>query len=356
MPAPQPLPSTLFTTAPLAGEARFEAWRSSISVVFDVAPLAREHIDGFQATVQATHLGSLLVGDLHFAGQQFLRSQARVAHDSLDHYLVQWYRSGGFVGQRDGGTDFEVRPGDIAILDLGRTLHTFARASHVMTLIVPRDLLHEALGVRHSDLHGTVLKAGTALGGLLGDHLLSLQHRLPAISLDDAAAVARASVQMLAACVQPNLRTLEEARGAIEGVTLARIQHFINRNLGADLSADALCQVFGISRSALYRLFEPLGGVAHHVQQRRLLRTYQALSNPANRHLRVSEVAARAGFASNAHFSRAFRAAFGVAPSEARALGPARPATAPHGGGAAAYVADTPEYAAWVRSLRGQAD
>lgn len=347
MPAARSLPSTLFTTDQQVGEARFDAWRSSISVVFDVAPLAMEQIASFQATVQATHLGNLLVGDLHFAGQQFMRSQGRVLRDGLDHYLVQWYRMGGFVGQRDAGTDMEVRGGDIVILDLGRTLRTFARLSHVLTLIVPRDLIHEAMGVQDSDLHGTVLRGDSALGGLLGDHLLSLQHRLPGIALDDAPAVARATVQMRAACVLPSARTRHEARAAIDGVTLERIQRHIQRHLSADLSAEALCRTFGISRSALYRLFEPLGGVAHHVQQRRLLQAYHALSNPANRRLRVAEVAARAGFASNAHFSRAFRAAFDLAPSEARAPSHLAGGHAPHLHG------HSPEYAAWVRGLHG---
>jgi AraC-like DNA-binding protein len=327
MPAARSLPSTLFTTDQQVGEARFDAWRSSISVVFDVAPLAMEQIASFQATVQATHLGNLLVGDLHFAGQQFMRSQGRVLRDGLDHYLVQWYRTGGFVGQRDAGTDMEVRGGDIVILDLGRTLRTFARLSHVLTLIVPRDLIHEAMGVQDSDLHGTVLRGDSAL--------------------DDAPAVARATVQMLAACVLPSARTRHEARAAIDGVTLERIQRHIQRHLSADLSAEALCRTFGISRSALYRLFEPLGGVAHHVQQRRLLQAYHALSNPANRRLRVAEVAARAGFASNAHFSRAFRAAFDLAPSEARAPSHLAGGHAPHLHG------HSPEYAAWVRGLHG---
>lgn len=349
MPSTGSLPSTVFMTGQSAAEERFEAWRQSISVVFDVAPLAPESIAGFQASVQATHLGHLLVGDLHFAGQQFMRPQPRVLRDGLDHYLVQWYRTGGFVGQRDGGTDMEIRPGDVVILDLGRTLRTFARASRVMTLIVPRDLIHEAMGVQDSDLHGTVLRADSALGGLLSDHLLSLQHRLPGIALNDAPAVARASVQMLAACVLPSARTRHEARNAIDGVTLERLQRHIQRHLADDLSAEALCRRFGISRSVLYRLFEPLGGVAQYAQQRRLLQAYHALANPANRRLRVAEVAARTGFVSNAHFSRVFRASFGMSPSEARApesRGVMAPADDPLG-------SSSVEYAAWVRGLQG---
>lgn len=356
MPAFHPLPSTLFDTGLLTGTEPFEAWRDSISVLFDVAPVhVRGGGSGFRAAVQATHLGQLLLGDLHFGGQQFARSQSRLARDGLDHYLVQWYRSGGFVGQRDGRADIAVNAGDIVVFDLARSQATLARPSHVMSLIVPRALADEVMGPGPApDLHGTVLRAGSPLAGLLGDHLLSLHKRLPSIALADAPAVSLATAQMVAACVRPSARTMAEARGGLQAVTLDRIQHYITRHLGAPLSPEVLCQTFGISRAALYRMFEPLGGVAHYVQQRRLLMAYHALANPANRRLRVAEVAARAGFASNAHFSRAFRAAFDVAPSDVRPPAPRNPWRA---GDAPTADADgqasSAEYAAWVRSLQG---
>ncbi|AYM94840.1 helix-turn-helix domain-containing protein [Acidovorax sp. 1608163] len=353
MTSPQPLPSTVFKTDQSDGEERFEAWRQSISVVFDVAPLTPQAVEGFDASVQATHLGMLLLGDLHFSGQQFSRQRARVARDGLDHYLVQWYRGGGFVGQYDDGKDIEVRAGDITVLDLSRTLRTFAQPSHVMSLIVPRALADEAFGSRALGLHGTVLRTETPLGGLFSDHLLSLQRRLPAIALEDAPQVARASVQMLAACVRPGADTQAHAQEAVQGVALERIQRHIARHLGTALSPEGLCNEFGISRSVLYRLFEPLGGVAHYVQQRRLLQSFHTLVNPASRRLRVAEVAARTGFASNAHFSRAFRAAFGMSPSDARAM-----ALSAASAGAMADVGAHPlssvEYATWLRSLKAR--
>jgi len=74
LPPAQPLPSTTFSTSQLSGEDRFEAWRASISVLFDVAPLAQgTPIEGFQAQVEAVHLGQLLLGDLRFGdGPQLL--------------------------------------------------------------------------------------------------------------------------------------------------------------------------------------------------------------------------------------------------------------------------------------------
>lgn len=350
MPPSQPLPSTFFSTEPVPGEDRFEAWRSGISVVFDVAPLLHEAANDFHASVRATHLGNLLLGDLHFGAQQFSRSMPRVARDGLDHYLVQWYRSGGFVGQIDGGEDITVRPGDITVLDLERTLRTWAKPSHVMTLILPRELVHEAMGTGDMDLHGTVLSSRSPLGGLFSDHLLSVDRRLSEISEPEAPGIAQASIQMLAACIRPTAQTQTQARVAIEQVTLERIQHHIGRHLGTALSPETLGRQFGLSRSALYRIFEPLGGVAHYVQQRRLLHAFHALTNPANRQLRVNDIASRAGFSSNAHFSRAFRTTFGVTPREVRAMtaGMAENLVARPDGSTRLSV----EYADWVRSLQ----
>lgn len=350
MPSTQALPSTVFATDHLAGEERFEAWRSSISVIFDVAPVGSEPPEDFQASVTASHLGALLVGDLHFGRQQFSRGAPRVARDGVDHYLVQWYRSGGFVGQHDEGVDMAVHAGDITVFDLGRTQRTYAQPSHVLSLVVPREIAAESFGGRDADLHGTVLRQGTALGGLLSDYLRSLHHRLPDVTLAEAPAVVQATTQMLAACLRPSRHTLAQARTELQGVTLERIQRHIAQNLAAPLTPDVLCQHFGISRSLLYRLFEPLGGVAHYVQQRRLLRAFHALASPANRRLRVAEVATRSGFASEAHFSRTFRAAFGLTPRDARAMaGGALAQAAGAGGKAGAFTA---EYADWVRALR----
>jgi AraC-like DNA-binding protein len=89
--------------------------------------------------------------------------------------------------------------------------------------------------------------------------------------------------------------------------------------------------------------------VANFVQQRRLLQAFHTLVNPASRRLRVAEVAARVGFSSNAHFSRAFRAAFGVSPTDARAMALTHTASAAL---AEAEGFSSVEYAAWMRTLK----
>ena len=62
------------------------------------------------------------------------------------------------------------------------------------------------------------------------------------------------------------------------------------------LQAEALCGQFRISRSQLYRLFEPLGGVAHYIQEQRVTRACAELCNPAHDHRRIYEIAFALGF------------------------------------------------------------
>ena len=344
------LPSTIFATSQASQEERFEAWRSSISVLFDVAPVAQDTTEeSFHASLHAVHLGQLLLGDLHFGAQRFSRGQARAAHDGLDHYLVQWYRSGGFMGRHGDDSELQVRAGDVVVFDMARTQHTLARDSHVLSLIVPRRLGDAALGAAGPGLHGTVLSADSLFGGLLSDHLGALHRRLPGIGAAQADDVVHATMQMLAACLRPSQRTLAEARAEVQAATLGRIQRHIAQNLGTPLTPDALCRRFGISRHRLYQLFEPEGGVMRYVQQRRLQRAFHTLSNPACRRLKVADVAARLGFASEAHFSRAFRAEFSQTPSDVRAMAEAARASRMN-----PPVNSTPasvEYADWLLGL-----
>lgn len=351
---PHSIPSSRFDSAQTAGEGRFAAWQEVIGVVFDVAPLTREGLEGFEASVHASHLGQLLLVEHSFGAQQFSRRAARIARDGLDHYLVQCYHRGGFIGQCDGEQDIQVGAGDIAVFALDRTQHTLAQASRGVSLIVPRTLVDDAFGHATPDLHGRVLGAGNPLGGLLGDHVASLQRHLPAVTQADTPALAQATAHMLAACLRPDKNTWGQAQQALQGVTLERIQQHIARQLRAPNSAalapQALADAFGISRSQLYRLFEPLGGVAHYVQRRRLLKAFHDLTHPLKRRLRIAEIAARLGFVSEAHFSRAFRAAFGITPSDARAMGQtAQTQDSPRLPPEAAHI--VAEYTHWIQGL-----
>ena len=214
---------------------------------------------------------------------------------------------------------------------------------------MPRETLDQALPAP-GNLHGLILRGHSGMGGLLGDYMRSLVARAEGMTMAEAPLVAQATTDMIAACFQSNAETAERARAAIDQTMRQRIQRHISAHLDSPaLQAEALCTQFRISRSQLYRLFEPLGGVAHYIQEQRVTRACAELCNPAHDHRRIYEIAFALGFSSEAHFSRVFRSTFGLSPSDVRARAQAtrvdasrpEPADIASGG-----------YEEWVRQLK----
>lgn len=128
---------------------------------------------------------------------------------------------------------------------------------------------------------------------------------------------------LAAACLRPTARIGEATREPMANALRERLKAYIDANATSpDLTPQALCARFGISRANLYRLFAPVGGVAGYVRDRRLRRAETLLRDPANQRRTIADIAYDCGFASEAHFSRTFRQTFGAMPREVRAHGP----------------------------------
>jgi len=163
MSAGQRLPFSQFTTARMRPRDQFEAWHESISVIFETSPVQDRPIEaGFAATLSAYHLGKLMVSQVDFDAQHFVRDRRKLTRDGMDHYLVQLYATGGLDGVADD-RERVLQGGDVQILDLARTNDTVARASSTVAVVVPREALSEAM---HTDnLHGLVLRGDAASAG-----------------------------------------------------------------------------------------------------------------------------------------------------------------------------------------------
>jgi AraC-like DNA-binding protein len=319
MSADQKLPFSRFTTAGMRPRDQFDAWHESISVIFQTSPLPEpSHEPGFNATLAGYHLGNLLLSQVDFDGQRFERDRRKLTLDGMDHYLVQLYATGGLNGVADD-RERVLLGGDVQILDLARVNDTMAKASNTIAVVLPREVLREAMqGI--DNLHGLVLRGDAGTGGLLADYMRSLMVRAGEITLVDAPGVAQATTDIIAACFRTTAATMARARPVLEATLLERLQAHIETTISApELGAEALCRAFGISRSALYRLFESLGGVAAYIQSRRLAHAYADLGDPGKASRKIYDIAYRWGFTSEAHFSRAFRRSFGLTPGEVRA-------------------------------------
>ncbi|WP_415856633.1 helix-turn-helix transcriptional regulator, partial [Sinomonas sp. G460-2] len=87
------------------------------------------------------------------------------------------------------------------------------------------------------------------------------------------------------------------------------------RHADPGLSASAIAAAVGLSDRQLSRVFAAEGtSVPRAVMEARLDAGRALLASPGMASMAMSEVAARAGFASQAQFSRSYRERFGVSP------------------------------------------
>jgi AraC-like DNA-binding protein len=317
------LPHSWFSTAELTADLRHEGWRQTVGVCLESSLSCHEPSADFNATLEGYLLEDIVFSRPQATRQKFDRTSLRIAGDGVEHYMIELFFAGHMEMQVHGRT-IRNRPGQIVGFDLGDTLDSFNSDFDLLCLFIPRDRLSPLLA-RPDSLHGAIPDVETGAGLLLATYLQVLYRALPTLSPQDAPAAANALLQLTAAAFNSAAGVMDVDPGARRHGLLMRAQLYIRENLGSrTLSAAEIAIGLGISRTALYELFEPLGGVAAHIRNMRLRRCLSEIVSPRHAATRVAEIAYRWGFDDPSVFARAFRQRFDCAPSDMRAMAYAR--------------------------------
>ncbi|WP_431283747.1 helix-turn-helix transcriptional regulator [Humitalea sp. 24SJ18S-53] len=321
-----PLVPTTFSTQHLPGPRQFAAYRDECGGWLDTAPVgdAARH---FPMRATAWSLGPLALIASASPPVVNRRTAAHIRRDQMDHWSIN-VMTGGSLRARIGDADVDMRPGVPHLFALHDANATTRDEAGWTRLFIARDTLPGLApvldGLRNRPLPGP-------LWGLVGDYMQALALRLPSMTEADTPAVVAATRALVAAAAEASTDALHAARPQIDQVMRARILGLIRANLGSCmLGPERLCRMAGVSRSALYRLFEPLGGVARTIQAERLREAHRRLAEAEDRRS-IQAIAEGLGFFDPSSFSRAFRQEFGVTPTALRrGAPPVTPATARH--------------------------
>ncbi|WP_377297813.1 helix-turn-helix domain-containing protein [Rhizobium sp. SGZ-381] len=257
----------------------------------------------------AYHGEAFLLLDEHLADGRYRRSQEKAEVDDMDAVIVSVLVQGRAALWQDRW--MRLRPRDMIVLDLALATDLCTVGAHMIHMIVPRCHLPSLDGG-----WGTprIYPAQVTAAKLTGNLLKTLADTMAGAGRHEIHPISSALLRLIEATLGP------PAVSAVREATLARrIRRYIEDNLRSDtLTPAGLARQFAISRSQLYRIFARAGGVETYIRNRRLRRCMIALTDPAEQHRRIGEIAYALGFSDEAHFSRLFRATYGRSPRAIR--------------------------------------
>jgi AraC-like DNA-binding protein len=249
------------------------------------------------------------------SAQRSIRLPETIRMDRHDFVGIVLLQRGAIRGDLNGAT-VEVGPGEALVADFG-TPSSLEHSDHeLITIGLDRALVEQRLPWLTS-LNGTVVARQAAEP--LFRHMQELMDRIRADRPLRPEIEAQALADWIAAVIPaPGAAMAPSRRVADDGRAFERAAAYIEAHLASeDLQPSAIWKAANVSRSRLYRLFAPVGGVARYVIQQRLLRAHEALTDPGDPRT-ISAIAYDCGFTNVAHFARAFREAFGVTASQVR--------------------------------------
>ena len=278
----------------------------------------------YRAVFRASGLGPMQVVVMDIMPTTVHRTQQLISQADPDMLKMLLVCGGGASAVAQGGQQARLSPGEFALYNTRRPYEVRCgvddERTQLLTFMFPPSLLPLSPG-RVRDLAAVRIPATSGVGELTSQFLLQLARNIDSCTPADAARLATAALEILAARLAHELDhrdwgTPETRRHAL----LTAVQGFIQQHLGdPELSPAAIAAAHHMSKRSLHQLFHEEGlTVAGWIRRRRLECCRRDLSDPALAARPVAAIAAKWGFSSASDFSRAFRAGHGVSPAEYR--------------------------------------
>jgi AraC-like DNA-binding protein len=288
------------------------AYRQNVELLYRLE-FAAEDAARFYSRATTYMLPRAMLARVESVAQTLRRGPEEIARggDQITLFVL----TGGALESVYGERERTVAVGDVVIIDYACEIESRSSDFSMIYLMMPRDAVPPLL--LGPSIHGTVLAASSAAGRLLRGAVETLIETVDGLSLVEADAAAQSVFKLAEAMFEgAQARAAGQAPSADKSA-LAKALSLIDRELAnPDLSPARLESALALSRSALYRLFEPFGGVSAAILQRRLDRTVKLLLDTDAERPSLRAIARDHGFQSEEQLGRSFRTRFGVTPSQ----------------------------------------
>jgi AraC-like DNA-binding protein len=272
---------------------------------------------GFDGRMHSLQAGEVVLTRLEANRHRVIRGSGQTRQADIGYLkIVAPYV--GCAGVEQQGREAWVTPDQWSIYD---TTDAYAvanpvRVEHLIVLLPKASLAERGLAL--DALMARRLGGSGGVARMALETMRSAYRELPSMGESAARGVGDAITQMV------HLALLDLAGIATAQTQREQLRERIKQHVGAHLgdpalNVDGLATAMGCSRRQLYNAFaEEADGVAGYILRRRLEACRRALEERAGEQRSLTDIAFGFGFSSMAHFSRAFRAQVGMAPSDYR--------------------------------------
>ncbi|TAP41949.1 helix-turn-helix domain-containing protein [Arthrobacter sp. S39] len=296
----------------------FDHWKHLVAESFVPLAARTADVDGFRGQLRSRVLDRMSVVEVTATSHEVHRTPALIAQASERYFKLNLQLEGTGLLIQDN-REALLRPGDLAIYDTNRpyTL-AFEETARIMVVMFPCDAL--SLPTDYVGQLAAVRMAGsTGLSGIVGQFIRQLSENLEVLSGPSGSRLAANALDLVSTLLHAEMDIAPD-RMKPQALLAVSVREYIEANLSDPLLSPAsIAAAHFISTRHLHNVFHESGTtVATWIRSQRLEGARRELRDPLHAGKPVGAVAARWGFLDAAHFSRTFRDAFGVSPSDWR--------------------------------------
>ena len=309
-----------FTTSDFKPNLRVAAWSELIWSALGRLNTATEVAEDFNGHVQLGDIGGVkLCRAVIRTPHRVARTSELIRRDDRGVLKVVFQLQGRAVIEQCGA-QVVLNPGEWSIYDASRPYVVVnPEAIEFLAMLVPRERLINA----NANISRYLLQRSSAtvgLGRLICAYVGVLLDETSGLDADSERQLVDSALELVQLAVAGR-NTVGRAPAATV-VSKDRIKAYINRHLrDPNFSIESIADMMHCSKRHLHKMFnEESDTISHFLWNTRLERCRADLGNPQLRGQSITAIAFSWGFNPAAHFSRCFKARFGLSPSEHRLL------------------------------------
>lgn len=312
---------TVTTPRDESPDSRFEFWRATVGRAFVPLDARPRETPDFHAGLQTAQVGAVQVSVVTADPHSVLHTREHLTSDAPDYCKLNLQLDGRCMLEQHDRRSV-LNPGDVALYDTRYPYVLDMDARYrMLVLMFPRAMLRlPEPSLRR--ITASAVSCHSGLGAVVLPFLGELADRVAELEAMASPRLADNVVDLLGTLLAERSGRPEAPNDEGKTQLTRRILAYMDQRLAdPDLGPDRIAAYHHISRRYLYKLMAEQGStVSGWIRQRRLEQCRRDLASPALAAVPVSAIGSRWGFPDPAHFSHAFKAAYGMSPREAREL------------------------------------